>query len=78
LHRLAAADQRQAFARLFARRAFPAPRVRRLARGTDKLVEIAKSGTDINLRKQAIIALTRKNDPRSAQLFQDILDGKRP
>jgi len=44
----------------------------------DKLVEIAKSGTDINLRKQAIIALTRKNDPRSAQLFQDILDGKRP
>jgi HEAT repeat protein len=44
----------------------------------DKLVEIAKSGTDINLRKQAINALTRKNDPRSVQLFQDILDGKRP
>ena len=45
---------------------------------SDKLVEIARSGTDINLRKQAINALMRKNDPRSAQLFQDILDGKRP
>ena len=45
---------------------------------SDKLVEIVKSGTDINLRKQAINALQRKNDPRSAQLFQDILDGKRP
>jgi HEAT repeat protein len=44
----------------------------------DKLVEIVKTGTDINLRKQAINALQRKNDPRSAQLFQDILDGKRP
>ena len=45
---------------------------------SDKLVEIVKTGTDINLRKQAINALQRKNDPRSAQLFQDILDGKRP
>ncbi len=44
----------------------------------DKLVEIVKSGTDINLRTRAINALQRKNDPRSAQLFQDILDGKRP
>jgi len=45
---------------------------------SDKLVEIARSGTDINLRKQAINALMRKNDPRSAQLFEDILNGKRP
>jgi len=30
------------------------------------------------LAAQAINALQRKNDPRSAQLFQDILDGKRP
>jgi HEAT repeat protein len=44
----------------------------------DKLVEIVKTGTDINLRTKAINALQRKNDPRSAQLFQDILDGKRP
>jgi len=44
----------------------------------DKLVDIVKNGTDMNLRKQAINALQRKNDPRSAQLFQDILDGKRP
>jgi len=44
----------------------------------DKLVEIVKTGTDIRLRTQAINALQRKNDPRSAQLFQDILDGKRP
>src|SRR4029079_17250444 len=45
---------------------------------SDKLVEIVKTGTDINLRTKAINALQRKNDPRSAQLFQDILDGKRP
>jgi HEAT repeat protein/TolA-binding protein len=45
---------------------------------SDKLVEIVKTGTDIRLRTQAINALQRKNDPRSAQLFQDILDGKRP
>ena len=44
----------------------------------DKLVDIVKNGTDMNLRKQAINALQRKNDPRSVQLFQDILDGKRP
>ena len=45
---------------------------------SDKLADIARNGTDINLRKQAINALMRKNDPRSAQLFQDILEGKRP
>jgi HEAT repeat protein/TolA-binding protein len=51
---------------------------RKEAEAADKLVDIVKNGTDINLRKQAINALQRKNDPRSAQLFQDILDGKRP
>jgi len=51
---------------------------RKETEASDKLVEIVKTGTDIRLRTQAINALQRKNDPRSAQLFQDILDGKRP
>jgi HEAT repeat protein/TolA-binding protein len=45
---------------------------------TDKLIDIVKNGTVIQLRTQAINALTRKNDPRSAQLFSDLLDGKKP
>jgi HEAT repeat protein len=51
---------------------------RKESEASDKLVEIVKTGTDIRLRTLAINALQRKNDPRSAQLFQDILDGKRP
>jgi HEAT repeat protein len=45
---------------------------------TDKLIEIAKSGTVVNHRVQAINALRDKKDPRATQLLQDILDGKRP
>lgn len=45
---------------------------------TDKLIEIAKSSTGVDYRKQAINQLMNRKDPRAAQLFLDILDGKRP
>lgn len=41
---------------------------------TDKLLEIARSGTDPQLRRAAIAVLTRKNDPRTTKLLMEILD----
>jgi FOG: HEAT repeat len=43
---------------------------------TDKLIDIVKNSTVLQLRTQAISALQRKNDPRSIQLLTDILDRK--
>lgn len=43
----------------------------------DKLVDIIKNSTDVSTRNQALNALTRRKDPRSMQLLQDILEGKR-
>jgi HEAT repeat protein len=45
---------------------------------TDKLIDIAKTSTVVSLRKEAINALARKNDPRTTQLLLDIVDGKKP
>ena len=41
---------------------------------TDKLMEIARSGTDPDLRRYAISALSRKNDPRTKKLLLEIID----
>jgi HEAT repeat protein len=41
---------------------------------TDKLLEIAKAGTDPDMRRLAISALSRKNDPRTKQLLLEIID----
>jgi HEAT repeat protein len=41
---------------------------------TDKLIEIAKSGTDPQLRRMAISALARKKDPRTTKLLLDLLE----
>jgi HEAT repeat protein len=41
---------------------------------TDKLIEIARTGTDPQLRRMAINYLTRKNDPRTQKLLLEILD----
>ncbi|MDQ3997500.1 MAG: HEAT repeat domain-containing protein, partial [Gemmatimonadota bacterium] len=41
---------------------------------TDKLIEIARTGTDPQLRRLAINYLTRKKDPRTQQLLLEILD----
>ncbi|HZA50366.1 MAG TPA: HEAT repeat domain-containing protein [Myxococcaceae bacterium] len=41
---------------------------------TDKLLEIARSGTDPRLRRTAISALTRKDDPRTQKLLLEIID----
>jgi HEAT repeat protein len=41
---------------------------------TEKLIEIAKRGTDPDMRRMAISALARKNDPRTKQLLLEIID----
>lgn len=40
----------------------------------DKLIEIARSGTDPQVRRQAIAALARKNDPRTTKLLLDLVE----
>ena len=41
---------------------------------TDKLLEIARNGTDPDMRRYAISALSRKNDPRTKKLLLEIID----
>lgn len=41
---------------------------------TDKLIEIARSGTDPESRRAAISALARKNDPRATQLLLELVE----
>ena len=41
---------------------------------TDKLMEIARTGTDPDMRRYAISALSRKNDPRTKKLLLEIID----
>jgi HEAT repeat protein len=47
---------------------------RKEAEATDKLIEIAKTGTDYQIRRYAISALTRKKDPRTTKLLMEIID----
>jgi HEAT repeat protein/TolA-binding protein len=42
---------------------------------TDKLIEIARSGTDPQVRRSAINTLTRKKDPRTTKLLLDLISG---
>ena len=63
---LAARELREHLISLYARRKEP--------EATDKLIEIAKTGTDPQLRRMAISALTRKNDPRTTQLLLEIIE----
>lgn len=41
---------------------------------TDKLFQIARGGTDPALRRQAITALSRKNDPRTTRLLLELIE----
>ena len=49
-------------------------RQRKEPEATDKLLDIAKNDTDYNLRRQAINALTQKNDQRAMKLLLEIID----
>jgi hypothetical protein len=57
---------REQLIRLYAQRTEP--------EATDKLFAIGRSGTDPDLRRFAISALSRKNDPRTKQLLLEIID----
>jgi HEAT repeat protein len=57
---------REQLVRLYAQRAEP--------EATDKLLDIARTGTDPDMRRLAISALSRKNDPRTKKLLLEIID----
>jgi HEAT repeat protein len=57
---------REQLVALFAQRSEP--------EATDKLLDIARRGTDPDMRRMAISALSRKNDPRTKQLLLEIID----
>ena len=57
---------REQLIRLYAQRPEP--------EATDKLLAIARSGTDPDMRRMAISALSRKNDPRTKKLLLEIID----
>ncbi len=44
----------------------------------DKLIDIMKTSTVPQIQKEAMLAISRRNDPRAAQLLQDIIAGKKP
>jgi HEAT repeat protein len=47
---------------------------RREAAAADKLIEIAKTDKDIEMRKKALFWLAQKNDPRAKQLLMEIIN----
>lgn len=49
---------------------------RREQEAADRLVDIVKSTTEINIKTKALGALTRRKDPRAAQLAQEIILGR--
>ena len=49
-------------------------RQRKEPEATDKLIDIAKNGTDPTLRTASIRALSDKNDARSRQLLLEIIN----
>ena len=53
---------------------FGLPMVECVRAGTDKLLDIVKTGTDPQLRSRAISALTSKKDPRTLRLLMEIID----
>jgi HEAT repeat protein len=57
---------REQLIRLYAERTEP--------EATDKLLDIARTGTDPDMRRYAISALSRKNDPRTKKLLLEIID----
>jgi hypothetical protein len=46
---------------------------RREPAAVDKLMDIAKSDADIEMRKQALFWLGQKNDPRVKQFILDLI-----
>jgi HEAT repeat protein/TolA-binding protein len=51
---------------------------RKEAEATDKLIDIARNGTDPQVRRSAINTLARKNDPRTTKLLLELISGDAP
>jgi HEAT repeat protein len=41
---------------------------------TDKLIDIARNSTDLEMRRLAINYLSRKNDPRTTKLLMELIE----
>ena len=52
------------------------PRIesRKEPEATDKLIDIAKNSTDLEMRRLAINYLSRKNDPRATKLLMELIE----
>jgi HEAT repeat protein len=44
----------------------------------DKLIDIVRNSTDSRVKREALLAINRRNDPRAQQILMDIIDGKKP
>ena len=44
----------------------------------DKLIDIVRNSTDSRVKREALLTISRRNDPRAQQIMMDILDGKKP
>jgi len=51
---------------------------RRDSESADKLIDIAKTSTVPQIKKEAVQAIIRRNDPRATQLLNDMIEGKKP
>ena len=47
---------------------------RKEAEATDKLIDIARNSTDLEMRRLAINYLSRKNDPRATKLLMELIE----
>lgn len=48
--------------------------MRKEPEATDKLIDIARNGTDSEMRRQAIYYLSRRNDPRATKLLMELIE----
>jgi len=44
----------------------------------DKLIDIVRNSTDSRVKREALMAINRRNDPRAQQVLMDIIEGKKP
>ncbi len=51
---------------------------RKDSESADKLIDIVRNSTDSRVKREALLAINRRNDPRAQQIMMDIIDGKKP
>jgi HEAT repeat protein/TolA-binding protein len=44
----------------------------------DKLIDIVRNSTDSRVKREALMAINRRQDPRAQQIMMEIIEGKKP